>query len=763
MSDLTDLVARAGENSPAVVEDDENEVEKKPQPFDDEILNKEIDDRLRVGRSVYSAFQSEWFRNILYFVGEHYVKNDKGRWRRKSIPKYWPRVLTNKIAEKVNDFVSVLMRGRVPITYSPASTDPDDVATADIAERIRDVIYEEAGIEHTEAMQAVWVATTGNAYRTTCYDNSPEHGESDPIPQMRCETCQAEVTPEQATSGECETCKQNGAPGGPFSPAVDETGQPIEKKFPIGCLDSDVCSPFEIRADYTIPDDRHHRWYIRLRLYDKSVAKTTWSEFADELEKMDDPDPGTDEAQSIYYLAALARLTRAFASSGGSGGNDGKLEGKVLVYELVTLPSEKYPEGMKVMRAGEKLILEKGPNPYEIGAGQRKGKKFLNLVHFGGEVVPGRNLRKTRINDIIPLQDFRNVIEAVTKLTVHRAGGPSWLNPIGSQVAKFSGEPLQVIDYMPITFGGAALAKPEMVAPQLQSLMVMAQLLAKIDDSIERVSGTFFLQGGDAPPNISAAAALSLLDERAQRAVSPMIREWAKGWKEWEQQAIEIMRTNAVDTRFYASAGRDQKWDVQKFTKADLQGAVNVKVDYEGVMPRSQATNRATIIQLTQMGYLNPLDQEVAKNVLAGFGLSGIRGSVDKDWKEAAKEFRDFMDFNIPPMLLPIVQKSPIHLEQHCDDAKGDEFRDLLTSQDPTKKMKAQSWLDHIKATAADIQAQAALGSQLPGGIGSVPGQTPGSGQAGAQAGAQATNDSPLGATPDILAPGEAKPMEAGQ
>jgi hypothetical protein len=744
----------------------DEEQRKTPDPFDDEFLNKEIDERMRVGRSVYSAFQVEWFRNILYSVGEHYVRFDKGRWRRKNIPKYWPRVVTNKVIEKVNDFVSILMRGRVPITYSPASADPDDVATADMEERIRDVIYEEAAVEHTEAMQAAWVATTGNVYRTTSYDNSPEHGESEPIQQMRCGTCQGEVSPSDAAKQQCSICAQSDPPsqGGPFTPAVDEMGQPITKVFPIGCLDSDVCSPFEIRADYTIPDDRLHRWYIRLRIYDKDVAKRNWAQFETQIDAIEDPEPGADEAQSIFYLAALSRVTRSF--TGGGGGNDGKLEGKVLAYELVTLPSKKYPDGLHVVRIGPKLIVEKSGNPFQIAAGQRKGKKFLNLVHFGGEVVPGRYFRKTRINDILSLQDYRNVIEAVIKLTVHRAGGPSWLNPIGSQVDKFSGEPLQVIDYMPITFGGASLAKPEMVAPQLQSLIVLERLLNKIDDSIERISGTFFLQGGDAPPNISAASALSLLDERAQRAVSPLIREWAKGWKLWEGQAIEIMRTHAVDERFYAAAGRDQKWDVQKFTKADLKGAVNVKVDYEGVMPRSQATQRATVVQLTQLGYLTPFDPEIQRNVLAQFGLAGIRGGVDKDWKEAAKEYRDYMDHDLQPMLLPIVQKSPIHLEQHCNDAKGDEFRSHLLSDDPAKKAKAQGWLAHIQATAADIQAAAALRVSSAGGVG-ADGQGGGEDglntQVGTQAGAQAGNTAPLGQTPDILAPQEAAPPVPGQ
>lgn len=767
----------------------------KPDPMSDEILNERIDEKLRVDRVARLPFESEWFRTILYFMGEQYITKDKGRWRRKTLPKWLPRTITNKIAEKTNDLVAVLSRGRVPIRYIPESDQPDDIATANLEETLRDVIYEEAGVEYTESIQAAWVATTGNAFRVQYYDLSEEHGTRE-IQQARCPGCQAVVNPAAIESQVCPECQYQGnvtseatpaaapvepefadesadpnapppqppQPNAPISLAVDESGAPVNKSFPIGALASDVCSPFEIRLDYSIPQMKDHRWYQRLRLYDRDFAKMKWADQADEIDKIEKPDPGTADSLTLYYLSALSRITSSFLGS-GQGGKGGKDEApKVLVYELVELPSDKYPDGLRVIRLGSKCIVEKGANPYEIGAGARKGKKFLNLAHFGGEVVPGRIWRKTRLTDLIPLQDFRNILEAAIKITIHRAAGPSWLNPIGSQVAMFSGEPLQQIDYVPISFGGTSFAKPEMVAPQLSSVHTLGAVIDSIDASIEKIAGTYFVQGGDAPQNVSAASALALLDENAQRAIAPLIREWAKGYKQFEMQSIEILRAHAIDGRILSAAGRNRTWEVKKFTSADLTGAVKVKVDYEGVVPKSQATDRATIIQMTQMGYLSPFDPQIANNVLQKFGLSSIQGSAKKDWEQASREFRDFMDENEPPLLIPLVQNSGVHIAQHCDDTKGDEFKQLRKT-DPTK---AQQWLDHIQAHAMDLQARAAMSSQFTGGIGNDNGEggaKPGKsgqsaggaskGQPGAQAGAQSGNGQPLGPTPDLLAPSE--------
>lgn len=641
-------------------------------PYSDLLaINSHIEKKLETDKFQRSLFERGWFRNILFFVGQQWIIFDKGRWRPRALPAWFPRAQTNKFAEKYNDIVSALVQGRVPITYSPATDSPEDAATAEVGERVREVIYEEAKIEDKEMELASWMILTGNSFLITYYDTDDKYGTK-------------------------------------TAPVLNpETGMNEDKEFPIGNLCADVCSPFEIRLDHRIRDMADHTWFCRLRRYELSFAKDHWADFKDQITS----DGGTSGNElSNHYLDVLAQVTDAFNPSGGmigASGAGGVKNPKVTAYEFYELPTEDYPEGLRVVRLGTSAnaIVEAGPLPTEYGAGIRKGQKFLPIVHFGFDLVPGRLWKKTRMDDMIPLQIFRNTVEANLRLTAQRMGNAMWLNPKGSGVSVLTGEPGQQVDYNPVSLGGTSFAKPERIPAELSNLQPLIILINKIDDSMERVAGTFFLQGGDTPPGVTAASALAYLGERAQKSMSPLMREWAKGWKRFEEMGLEIARQNWDDQRIRIVAGKNRKWETQKFTGADLQGAVNLVIDYQGLFPKSNATERATIQQLVQMGVINPADPEENMMILQKFGSTSLKGSIDIDKREAQKEQDNFMNGKAPE-LIPLVQNSTVHLMEHNDFAKTDEFKDLPPEQQAV-------FYAHIKATMADIVTRRMMFAQM--------------------------------------------------
>ncbi|MBU6232577.1 hypothetical protein KGP36_08180, partial [Patescibacteria group bacterium] len=368
------------------------------------------------------------------------------------------------------------------------------------------------------------------------------------------------------------------------------------------------------------------------------------------------------------------------ASGGFIGGASNPLGPKTVVYEHYELPDDYYPEGIHCTRIGANsdLIVEAGPLESEWGAGPQKGKKFLPLVHVGMDVVPGRMWRKTRVDDVIPLQMFRNMVEANLRLTAQRMANPIWLNPKGSGVSNFTGEPGQIFEYNPISVGGTTMVKPERVPAELSNIGPMIMLMNKIDDSIERVMGTFFLQGGDAPPGVTAASALAYLGEKAQRSMAAPMRSWALGWKLWEQYGLEIYRKNTTDARLLTVAGKNRQWETKEFKFGELTGSVKMKIDYMGLMPKSIASERATIQQLVMMKVLNPLDPEVSFRILEAFGETNLKGSIDVSVREAVKENEKFMeDATYHPIVVPIVQNDEVHIMQHVELTATDEFKEL--------------------------------------------------------------------------------------
>ena len=649
---------------------------------------------------LYSSDYREWFRNVLFLAGQQWIVYEKGRWRPRALPAWFPRAQTNKMMEKFKELLAQLIKGEpVPITYFPATDDPADAATAEVGERMREVIYAEADIENKEEDIASWVIATGNAFLIPYYDMAESHG-STFVQHERCDVCGSVLAPEDIAQngGQCPICAEMGMQSTSFSPAADDDGSPIGDTYPIGALQADFASPFEIRLDHRIVNWNEHQRFIRQRRYDLDWAKEHWEEYADQITS----DYGTDLSQ--YYMDVLAHVTSAFSASGGfiGGGPASPKNPKVTAYEFYELPSKKFPQGLRAVRLGQnaQTVVEAGPLPSKYGAGVRQGQYFLPLVHFGADRMPGRYWRRSPLDDVVPLQIFRNMVEANLRLSAQRMGNGIWLNPKGSGVSVITGEPGQEITYNPVSLGGTSFAKPERIPAELSNLGPLIMLLNKIDDAIERVAGTFFLQGGETPPGVTAASALAYLGERAQKALSPMMTSWAKSWKNFELMALEIARENWDDTRIRVIAGKNRKWQALKFSKADLQGAVNLTIDYNGLFPKSNATERATIGQLIQLGVLTPQDPEQQWMILKSFGETHLKGSQDIDVQDAVKEADQFLnDPTYQPQVRPWIDNSTVHLLYHSDFAKTDEFREL--PQD-----RQDMWIAHIKATVDDIIAR---------------------------------------------------------
>ena len=82
--------------------------------------------------------------------------------------------------------------------------------------------------------------------------------------------------------------------------------------------------------------------------------------------------------------------------------------------------------------------------------------------------------------------------------------------------------------------------------------------------------------------------------------------------------------------------------------------------------------------------------------VLKKFGSSDLKGSLDIDIQDAAKEQDRFLTEKIMPQVRPFVDNSTVHLREHVDFAKTDEFRELPDDQQ-------QAWIGHITNTVLDI------------------------------------------------------------
>ena len=736
--------------------------------MDKDALNKRLRDRWAVATWRHDLRQAKWLRNIRFREGKQWLTISAATRtlvdRTLPIPDF-PRTITNRIAPIAGDLASFLVSGELPLNNAPGTKNADDIATAKACDRFDDVLYKEAEFRKLKRELSNWIIDTGNGFLLPYYDYDAKWG-MHPVEFMSCPTCGGEWPAGdealEKTGGACPKCTED---------VVEQYGttpemvpeilagmpplEPTKKEMPIGRFRTDVCSPFEIYWDNRVRITQPHRWFFRRRRIPLDKAREMFPDVADQIKEdmVDAP-----MVSKVDYLEILATLDTTYAGSTASG--KAEKEKNVSLYTYYEEPCPEYPNGLCVSRIGADLIAEVKDLPIQIGAGERKGTRVLGLVHFYDLIVSGSAWGKSRLDDLCHMNVRRNIVEGCLQLTVQRMGGPKLLVAQNSGVKNVVGEAGQILEFKPINFGGSAIVEPKYLEAALGNVAPLVGWMDALDGQMETIAGTRYLQGGDVPTGVTAASALALIEEKAVRALANLKEQWVEGWAEWKELGLEIMRQHMTDDRMLMVLGRNKQWELVQFKKADLSGAVDVRIDYEALMPKSQATRRANIFQLGQMALIDPADPEQVFEVQSEFGLTNLRPSTTEATEQAMREFDGFITKGELP-IFTVVQAHAIHYARHVRDMATQEFEILYR----TNQALADQFIAHaLSHQTALVVAQAALAPPPPeeqgGDKGSQKGSQKGSAEgSGVQQGEPAAVEKGRAAAgPDELVPDEAVP-----
>ena len=549
--------------------------------------------------------------NLLYRHGHHWIRpvgNSYGDWRAAVVKKGTPMPATNIFASVMKTFTSMLARFEPSLTFRPATDEPEDRATADVASRAITVIEDEVQMPLLRQLLAEWVGMTGGAWLETFWDTAMEHGTVN-VPMEVCLTCGAT----QMFAAE-PVCAQPGC-GGPTQDVPD-----ISTPMARGKMGVEVRSLFEMIFDPYVTDPTKHRILIRQSTLDEDDAKARWKDFADQIRADTLSHNSTLTQDSLAVVTPnLGDLQQGSARVlwQGSGATTATRVTESWYWEL---PSEMYPEGLLAIFLGKNFDIGvyAGPLPYFAMGEDGQKDYFLPFVFFPQELVPGSAWPRTVANDVRPKNAQRNLWESLVIMAGQRVANPVWLIPAGCNVSNPTGEPGQVMTYNAMTG-----QKPERI-PGMQINTTWMTNIERIDKEIQELTAIFEVLSGNRPEGISAGIALQILKERGESRFGPMFQLWHHAWAMWAKQALEIFRRFATEERVLQIKGRDGLWEVQKFLGADLQGRVNVVPEAGMSLPKSTMTDRAVIEQLAALGAINPagnVEHQIA--VLEAFGMLG--------------------------------------------------------------------------------------------------------------------------------------------
>jgi hypothetical protein len=477
------------------------------------------------------------------------------------------------------------------------------------------------------------------------------------------------------------------------SPNIGPAPEGIGEELPNGKCDLEVFSPFEVFMDLEGKQWKNVTEILVRRRYDLDVVRRKYGR--DDIEPDNNSNIGGTIGLNLLRAIAYAAGNSVYGSGVASGRSLGD-DTSVTVDAIWKRPCTEYPEGLVAVYTNEKLINEdqiKDGIPYR----NKKGNPLWpwHLARF--DYIPGRMLGRTPLDDVAPKQEQRNKLEAYIQLIISRCANPVWLIAKNLGITQITGEPGQVLEG---NWQHNPMLKPTREPGENVPTSVIAWL-EKIDSDIEEVAGIFEVLKGSAPSGVTAGTALRLLLERAITRFTPVVQDYEIVWEAAIQDLLCIFQQFGTVDRINKIQGLGNTWEIERFSKADINGSIDVIVEAGSSLPKSMVGEQALIQDLINMGVVVPQLPETQYKILERFGSTDLLGDTDLNIKAAQRENWDFLNEEKPFKIDLIIDLHVAHVQIHKQLALKSDY----TTWPPEKqKVLVAHILEHMMAMAPPMQ-----------------------------------------------------------
>lgn len=371
-------------------------------------------------------------------------------------------------------------------------------------------------------------------------------------------------------------------------------------------MDGDICiekiSPFHIYVpDLMVTEIEEQPYVIHAQ-----IRSNTW--VRDNLKV----DPSSSK---------LADVDEDLRTAMGINGMDSKKD-QTTVLEVWVKPGflPELPDGAMYTIAAGQFVQGFDKWPYDHGQ-----YPFSKL----DSVPTGKFYTSSIIEDLIPLQRELNrsrsqLIEAKNKMSK-----PQLMAEKGAIDPKaITTEPGQVI-----------LFNVGFQAPQALPLQ---NLPSYVTDEINRLytdmsdmSGQHEVSNGSTPPGVTAATAISFLQEQDESLIAGHYTSIEEAVEKIASQSLMYVRMYWDEERTVKIVGLEGTFDVQTFKNSDLRGNSDIRVESGSALPTSRAAKQAFIMDLMKMGFITP---EEGLEFLEVGGLNRIYERIQVDKRQAQRE-----------------------------------------------------------------------------------------------------------------------------
>lgn len=245
------------------------------------------------------------------------------------------------------------------------------------------------------------------------------------------------------------------------------------------------------------------------------------------------------------------------------------------------------------------------------------------------------------IVDLIdPQREFNRTRSQIIE-SKNRMAKPQLLAAQGSiDPTKITTQPGQVILYKP-GLGGPPTPLPLQPIPSY----VLQELDRTISD-MEDISSQHKISRGQAPAGVTAATAISYLQERDDSPLTVTYQSVEDGWEKIARHSLAIVREFWTTARLVNGTGIDGMYDAIELKGSDVASGLDIRMEAGSALPVSKAAKQAFLLDMMKAGFIDPSK---------GLSLMNM-GGVDKLYDELKADERQAKRENLKIRSLDVAQ-----------------------------------------------------------------------------------------------------------
>lgn len=358
-----------------------------------------------------------------------------------------------------------------------------------------------------------------------------------------------------------------------------------------------------------------------------------------------------------------------------------------------------FPQGGMFQIVGDKLVYFTRTYPYKHGEFPFSKLEGIPSGKFYGTSI---------IEDLIPLQREYNRTRSQIIENKNRMAKLQLMAPRGSiEVQKITSEPGQVILYTPGF-------NPPTPLPLQNLPPYVLQEIQNLQQDMDDISGQHEISRGQNPAQVTAATALSYLQEQDDTKLSGTIESLEAGIEKLGKHILSYASQYWTEARLVRVMGKDGSFDAHVYKAADLGGNNDLRVEAGSALPTSKAAKQAFLMDLIKLGAI-PIND--ALQVLDIGGVEKVYEDYLTDVRQAQREnLRMAAGQPVPPNEFDNHQ---VHITVHNKFRKSQQYETL-------DKKAQENFQQHVELhKSAVIAAQPPMMAPNPNDPNANPGQPP--------------------------------------